>query len=159
MSEFGTLVVTTDFSETSRGAFGPALAIARRFSSTVVVVHVVEDRLPAFVDEFAAIPVEEILDSQVRRASEELERFVKPYEGFGVTLERVVLRGTPHLEIARIAAERAAGLIAMSTHGRGFITHALFGSTTERVVRRAPCPVLTVRAPELKERGGGTDAA
>jgi len=79
MSEYGTLVVTTDFSETSRGAFAPALAIARKFASTVVVVHVVEERLPAFVDEFAAIPVEEILDSQARRAVRELERFVKPY--------------------------------------------------------------------------------
>ena len=148
MSEFGTLVVTTDFSETSRHAFGPALAIARTFSSTVVVVHVVEDRLPAFVDEFAAVPVEEILDSQVRRATEELERFLKPYEAAGVALERLVLRGTPHLEIARLASERGAGMIVMSTHGRGFISHALFGSTTERVVRRAPCPVLTVRAPE-----------
>jgi nucleotide-binding universal stress UspA family protein len=154
MSEFDTLVVTTDFSETSRRAFAPALAIARRFSSSVVVVHVVEDRLPAFVDEFAAIPVEEILESQARRASQELERFVEPYESSGVRLERVVLRGTPHLEIARLAAERGAGLIAMSTHGRGFISHALFGSTTERVVRRAPCPVLTVRGPEPRERGG-----
>jgi nucleotide-binding universal stress UspA family protein len=159
MSEFETLVVTTDFSETSRRAFAPALAIARRFASSVVVVHVVEDRLPAFVDEFSAIPVDEILDSQARRASEELERFVKPHESSGVTIERVVLRGTPHLEIARIAAERGAGLIAMSTHGRGFISHALFGSTTERVVRRAPCPVLTVRAPEAGERGAGPGPA
>ena len=159
MSEYGTLVVTTDFSETSRGAFAPALAIARKFASDVVVVHVVEDRLPAFVDEFAAIPVDEILDSQARRAAQELERFTKPYEGAGVALERVVLRGTPHLEIARIAAERGAWLIAMSTHGRGFISHALFGSTTERVVRRAPCPVLTVRSPEPVERGGGPGPA
>jgi nucleotide-binding universal stress UspA family protein len=155
MSEYGTLVVTTDFSETSRSAFGPALEIARRFASTVVVVHVVEDRLPAFVDEFAAIPADEILDSQAKRAVLELERFVRPYEATGMALERVVLRGTPHLEIARIAAERKAWLIAMSTHGRGFISHALFGSTTERVVRRAPCPVLTVRSPEVDERGGG----
>ena len=148
MSDFGTLVVTTDFSETSRHALGPALSIARAFSSKVVVVHVVEDRLPAFVDEFAAVPVEELLDSQARRAAEELERFVKPYGEAGVAVERLVLRGTPHLEIARLAEERGAGMIVMSTHGRGFISHALFGSTTERVLRRAPCPVLTVRAPE-----------
>ncbi|MBZ5638713.1 MAG: universal stress protein [Acidobacteriia bacterium] len=159
MSDFETLVVTTDFSESSRRAFAPAMAIARKFSSTVVVVHVVEDRLPAFVDEFAAIPVEEILDSQARRAAQELQQFVKPYEGSGVPLERVVLRGTPHLEIARLAAERKAALVAMSTHGRGFISHALFGSTTERVVRRAPCPVLTVRGPEPKERGGDAGPA
>jgi nucleotide-binding universal stress UspA family protein len=159
MSEFGTLVVTTDFSENSRRAFAPALAIARRFSSSVVVVHVVEDRLPAFVDEFAAIPLEEILESQARRAAQELTHFLEPYAGSGVPLERVVLRGTPYLEIARLAAERGAGLIAMSTHGRGFISHALFGSTAERVVRRAPCPVLTVRGPEPRDRAQEPDPA
>ena len=159
MNGFEILVVTTDFSETTRLAFAPALAIARGFSSSIVVVHVVEDRLPAFVDEFAAIPLEEILESQARRASQELERFLEPYQGSGVPLERVVLRGTPHLEIARLAAERGAGLIAMSTHGRGFISHALFGSTAERVVRRAPCPVLTVRGPEPRDRGHESDPA
>jgi nucleotide-binding universal stress UspA family protein len=159
MSEFDTVVVTTDFSLNSRRAFAPALAIARKFASSVIVVHVVEDRLPAFVDEFTAIPLEEILESQARRATQELARFLEPYADSGVRLTPVVLRGTPHLEIARLAAERRAGLVAMSTHGRGFISHALFGSTAERVVRRAPCPVMTVRGAESRDRAGEADPA
>ena len=113
MSRFDTLVVTTDFSETSRRALAPALAIARRFGSTVVVVHVVEDRLPAFVDEFAAIPLEEILESQARRAAQELTHFLEPYAGSGVPLERVVLRS---LEVRRYNQIRG-GDGRMSPHG------------------------------------------
>ncbi len=148
MDSFETVVVTTDFSETSRRALPPALEIARRFGSRIALLHVVEDRLPPFVDEFTAYPVEEVLDSRVRRAEEELERFARPYEGAGIEIDRVVLRGVPHVEIAGLAAARGAWLLAMATHGRGFISHAIFGSTTERVLRKAPCPVLTVRAPE-----------
>jgi nucleotide-binding universal stress UspA family protein len=148
VNPFETIVVTTDFSETSRLALPAALEIAKVFGSKLVLLHVVEDRLPPFVDEFTAYPVEEVLGSRVRRAAEELERFALPHEGPGADIERVVLHGTPHLEIVAFAAARSAGLIAMATHGRGFISHALFGSTTERVLRRAPCPVLTVRTPE-----------
>ncbi len=148
MDSFETIVVTTDFSETSKRAVPPALEIARRFGSRIVLLHVVEDRLPPFVDEFTAYPVEEVLESRIRRAQEELERFGRSCEGAGVEIERVVLHGTPHVEIAALAAERGVGLLVMATHGRGFISHAIFGSTTERVLRKAPCPVLTVRAAE-----------
>jgi nucleotide-binding universal stress UspA family protein len=54
--------------------------------------------------------------------------------------------GVPHLEIVRAAEERHADLVVMATHGRGFFSHAFLGSTTERVIRRAPCPVLVVHA-------------
>jgi nucleotide-binding universal stress UspA family protein len=49
------------------------------------------------------------------------------------------------MEIVRLAEERQADLVVMATHGRGFISHAILGSTAERVLRRAPCPVLIVR--------------
>jgi len=147
MPGFQTILVTTDFSETSRDAFPPALELAERFGGKIVVVHVVEDRLPPFVDEFTAIPLDAILDSQLKRAAKDLDTFLGTVEGLPASAERVILHGTPHLEIVRAAEARSADLIAMATHGRGFLTHALAGSTTERVVRRAPCPVLTVRSP------------
>ena len=68
------------------------------------------------------------------------EHFLKHVEA-----EPLVAFGIPHKEIVDLAGKRSVDLIVMATHGRGFITHALFGSTTERVLRRAPCPVLTVR--------------
>jgi len=151
MSDFRTIVVTTDFSETSRHVFPAVAALASRFGSRVLALHVVEDRLPPFVDELTALPMDEIAGGRVKRATEELEAFVAESLR-GLPVERIVLLGVPHLEIVRFAEERGADLIAMATHGGGFISHALFGSTTERVVRRAPCPVLTARG---RESGSG----
>ena len=146
MAPFDTILVTTDLSDSSAPALEPALAIASRFGSRLLVVHVVEDRLPPFVDEFTAVPFEEILQAQERRAAEALQAFLAARLPAGSPAESVVLHGTPHLEIVRLAEERGAGLIVLATHGHGFLAHALFGSTTERVLRRAPCPVLTVRS-------------
>ena len=57
-------------------------------------------------------------------------------------------RGGPYVEIVRCAQESDIDLIVMGTHGRGFVAHILIGSVAEKVVRRSPCPVLTVRHPE-----------
>jgi nucleotide-binding universal stress UspA family protein len=62
-------------------------------------------------------------------------------------VEPLVAMGTPHVEIVRLAEEQGADLIVIATHGRGFISHAILGSTAERVLRRSPCPVLVVRDP------------
>jgi nucleotide-binding universal stress UspA family protein len=60
-------------------------------------------------------------------------------------VEKIVERGVPFVEIIRTAKEKKADLIVIGTHGRTGIDHMLFGSTAEKVVRKAPCPVLTVR--------------
>ncbi|MEJ2431894.1 MAG: universal stress protein [Pseudolabrys sp.] len=60
----------------------------------------------------------------------------------------VVIQGKPAPEIIRFAREHEVDMIVLGTHGRGLLDHALFGSTTERVVRKAPCPVLTCRLAE-----------
>ena len=147
MSGFRTIILTTDFSDTARQAFEPAIELARAFGSTLWLVYVEEDRLPPFAGEFPGIqgvPLNEILDSHRKRAEEELDRLAS--EQFAeVAVERRVLTGTPHREIVGFAEEQGADLIVMATHGRGFIAHALMGSTTERVIRHAPCPVMAVR--------------
>ncbi len=147
MSLFDTILITTDLSDTSVLAFGPGLDLARKFGSRVLVVHVVEDQLPAYMDEFTAVPVDAILEAQTRRATDDLEKFLQAHLPKDVEAERIVVHGVAHLEIARVAEERNVDLICMATHGRGFVAHALFGSTTERLLRKAPCPVLTIREP------------
>ncbi len=72
------------------------------------------------------------------------------------TIERAVRVGVPYVEIVRYAHEHDVDLIVMSTHGRGAVGHMLFGSLAERVVRRAPCPVLTVRQPGSHAGFSGT---
>jgi nucleotide-binding universal stress UspA family protein len=146
MGAFETILLTTDFSDLSRRAVNPALAIADRFGSRILVLYVVEDRLPPFVDEYTGISMEEILEAHSERAHREMARFVEVNLSGRSDVETVVVAGMPSTEVVRIAEERGVGLIVMATHGRGFVSHALFGSTTERVLRRAPCPVLTVCA-------------
>lgn len=146
MSGFKTIVLTTDFSDTAREAFEPALELARAFDSTLWLIYVEEDRLPPFAGEFPGIqgvPLNEILDSHRKRAEEELTRIAGELEHGRVQTR--VLSGTPHREVVRFAEEQRADLVVMATHGRGFIAHALMGSTTERVIRHAPCPVMAVR--------------
>jgi len=147
MSGFKTIVLTTDFSDTARQAFGPTVELARAFDADVWLVYVEEDRLPPFAGEFPGIqgvPLNEILESHRKRAEEELARIANE-ELNETRVQTRVLAGTPHREIVRFAEEQQADLVVMATHGRGFIVHALMGSTTERVIRHAPCPVMAVR--------------
>jgi universal stress protein A len=145
MKDFKVILLTTDFSDVAKRATEPALAIAKRFGARLLVLYVVEDRLPPFVDEYTGISLEDILEAHTKRAHEEMDQFVADGIEGAVSLEKLIVHGLPSTEIVRVAREREADLIAMATHGRGFISHTLFGSTTERVLRRAPCPVMTVR--------------
>ena len=127
------ILVPHDFSETSAAAVTYATDLAGRFQAALEVVHVVPEsnRDDAGPAEAAYRHLRNVRseDSRLREA-----RFH-------------VRSGTPHVEISRFAKECDVDLIVMGTHGRGFIGHALMGSVAEKVVRTAPCPVLTVRGP------------
>lgn len=140
-----TVLVTTDFSDTSKKAFGLARQIADAFGARIVLAYVVEDHLPPLMVDYGgyAARVADIMDSHEDHARKQLEE-LKPALGKDVTT--AVTAGIPHLEIITLATKFSADLIVMATHGRGFVSHAILGSTTERVLRRAPCPVLSVRA-------------
>ncbi len=71
----------------------------------------------------------------------------RPWLQAGVPVRESLLQGKPAHDVVRAAREGSFDMIVMGTHGRGVLDHALFGSTTERVVRKAPCPVLTCRKP------------
>ena len=145
MNEIKTIMVTTDFSETSKRAFGPAKLLAQKFGARLLLAHVEENRLPPLVVEYMAVGLEEVQQRQEQHARDELLKLAKDQLGGEVDCDSIVIPGTPHMEIVRLAEERKPDLIVMATHGRGFFSHALIGSTTERVLRHAPCPVLVVR--------------
>ena len=145
MDEIKTIMVTTDFSETSKKAFAPAKLLAQKFGARLVVAHVEENRLPPLVVEYMAVGLEEVQQRQEKHTRDELLNLATEQLGDEVDCDAVVVSGTPHMEIVRLAQERKPDLIVMATHGRGFFAQALIGSTTERVLRHAPCPVLVVR--------------
>jgi nucleotide-binding universal stress UspA family protein len=141
------ILLTTDFSETSKKAVTPALTLAAKFGAKLLLAYVEEDRLPPLVIEYMAVGVDDIRGQQRDLAAKRLAELAQALPAGATEIEPVVAMGTPHIEIVRLAEERQVDLIVMATHGRGFISHAILGSTAERVLRRAPCPVLIVRDP------------
>ncbi len=142
-----TILVPSDFSECSEAALRYALELARRFDARVHLLHVVQDPLTQpWAAEGFSLPLFEIVDDWHAQARERLKAVVPAADCDRVTIAAVV--ATPYAEILDYAARNDVDLIVMGTHGRGGVSHMLLGSIAERVVRRAPCPVLTVRHPQ-----------
>ena len=142
------ILVATDFSPHSEIAVQYAAEIARAFKAEVLICHVVEEvsilaELPPGGEAYFPPNLTQI---QQQQAEEKCRSLIASN---GIARGEVVIGiGSPFFEIIRLAKERSADLIIVGTHGRGAIAHMLMGSVAERVVRKAPCPVLTVRQGE-----------
>jgi nucleotide-binding universal stress UspA family protein len=138
------ILVPLDFSPPSKKALGYAVAVARQFKAKLTLLHVVE---PVATPDFAAsFPLLMEDDDLMAAAKNELGRVVKATRVPRGMVEKILVRfGRSFHEIADAARTRRADLIIISTHGYTGLKHAVLGSTTERVVRHAPCPVLVVR--------------
>ena len=101
--------------------------------------------MPPLVIEYPGIGFDDMMQHQREQATEHLGRLVEEQLGKELETEFRIIDGIAHVGIVQLARELEADLIVMTTHGRGFFSHTILGSTTERVVRRAPCPVLVVR--------------
>lgn len=152
MSKFESILVPLDFSDCSREALKHARDLVDKFGSKLHVLHVIHDlstelpdfgmglAFPAFLEDLSS--KQEELEEAALNA---LAREVDPAWQKGKHVTLATRQGPPFVEIVRYAREHAIGLIVMGTHGRSGLTHALLGSVTEKVLRKAPCPVLTVR--------------
>ena len=138
------ILVPLDFSPPSKKALDYAVAFARQFKAKLTLVHVVE---PVATPDFAAsFPLAMENDQSMAAAKKQLESLVKAARIPRSAVEKILVRfGRSFHEIAGAARTRKVDLIIISTHGYTGLKHALLGSTTERVVRHAPCPVLVVR--------------
>lgn len=142
---FKKILLTTDLSELSLNAFAPALELARKFDATILLAHIGEFQIPPLYVEYTGFQFKDMIDEHQGRAREELRGLAEQQlEGYA-KVEPVVAIGSPHEEIVDLAVKKEVDMIVMATHGRGFMAHALLGSTTERVLRHAPCPVLAIR--------------
>jgi universal stress protein A len=91
---------------------------------------------------------ENLFDEAAWRSEESLVRLSRDVQGSNVKIETLQRLGTPYEQIIKVARERGVDLIIIATHGYTGLKHFLLGSTTERVVRVSPCPVLVVRQEE-----------
>ncbi len=156
-----TILVPVDFSDASALALRYARALAEAFGSAVHLLHVVQDPyVQPWAAEALGVSLAGVLERWEQDALAQLERLLPPSERGSLAVTCATRVGHPFVEILGYAAETHADLIVMGTHGRGPVAHMLLGSVTERVVRRAPCPVLTVRpAPRRDRRAEGTEGS
>lgn len=142
------ILTTTDFSQESRTGVHYAIALAEKLKATVALLHVLEP-LPTLAG-MEAVP---ILTSDLEsKANAELKTFAKRQGESRFALTSLLRTGKAFHEITAAADERAADLIVMATHGYTGVSHVLLGSTAERVVRHASCPVLTVPVPNTTKQ-------
>ena len=151
MIEVKTILHPTDFSEPSKHALQYALSLAEEFKATLCVLHVIEDVAGAmYFDLLQAPPLAQLMADIEKQAQSALDDLVPRETRARIQTECLIRKGVPFLEIIRCAGEIKADMIVCGTHGRTGLKHALFGSVAEKVVRKAPCPVLSVRHPEHK---------
>jgi nucleotide-binding universal stress UspA family protein len=142
------ILVATDFSEPARVAVNYGRDLGHAYDATLHVIHVIEDMLAFYGPDigFALADVERSIEAAVRR---DLDSTIAKHEDDPLDIVAVVKRGSNVAHaITEYAKANAIDLIIVGTHGRGAVSRFLMGSVAERVVRSAPCPVLTVRAHE-----------
>jgi nucleotide-binding universal stress UspA family protein len=149
MIDLHRILVPTDFSKYSLSALKYGAAFAEKFGAELYLLHVVQNLAVVIPDiipvEPPLVPPTEQLKPAVYAA---FDRLVQENALQGLTIHREVREGPPFYEIIRYAKEAHIDLIVMGTHGHSGLAHVLLGSVSEKVVRKAPCPVLTVRHPE-----------
>ncbi|MBZ0177957.1 MAG: universal stress protein [Melioribacteraceae bacterium] len=145
--EINKILVPIDFSDYSKSALKYAVGFAEKFNAELYLVYVVEPQVyPAdFTMGQVAVPPMEA--DMTKIAENELNALAKQEIGGKVKTNSLIKVGQPFMEINETAAENDIDLIIIATHGHTGVEHLLFGSTAEKVVRKAPCPVLTLREP------------
>ena len=149
MIRLKTVLVATDFGESSEAALTYGRDLARAFDATLHVLHIVQNVYTVWGTE-AYISVLPDLQRDVEDAARvRLEALLSDEDRMALHATAVVRTSSaPAAAIVEYAHDAKIDLIIMGTHGRGAVAHMLMGSVAERVVRTAPCPVLTVRHPE-----------
>jgi nucleotide-binding universal stress UspA family protein len=137
-----TILHPTDFSKRAEYAFQLACALARDYGARLLIAHV-KTPPAAVYGEMGALPPE---PAEVEEALKEWLNRIRPVDE-RITVDHFFLVGEPAEEIVRLAGKQRADIIVMGTHGRRGFGRLLMGSVAEQVVRKAACPVVTIKAP------------
>jgi len=143
------ILVPIDFSVHSKNALKYAIPMAEKFGAKLHLVYVVEPTVyPADLG-FGQVVLPGVEDELREKGAEELQSLIEKEIAGRVEASSTVRTGNPHHEILSEADEQEVDLIVVATHGHSGVEHMLFGSTADRIVRHARCPVLTVRPPNF----------
>jgi nucleotide-binding universal stress UspA family protein len=148
MIKMNNILFPTDFSDFSKYAASFAISFACDYGAKLYVLHVVE--IAHEIREIVGVeapPMEEIRSRAKELAIDEIKEAATPELFEKLDYEVACVRGKPFAEIIGFARDNEADMIVMGTHGRGALMAAMMGSTAEKVVRKSPCPVFTVRLP------------
>jgi nucleotide-binding universal stress UspA family protein len=154
------ILVPVDFSPHAEHAFTYATTLAERFGAKLALLYVVDDSFVTggWSSEIYVPNVPELMENLIADADRRLATLKASAAALGLAAETAVIRGRPAHAIVEHAKNGGFDLIVMGTHGRTGVSHVVMGSVAERVLRKAPCPVLTVRA-EAVEASAKPEAA
>ena len=153
MHDLNKILMPTDFSEASAAALKHACHLAEATHAEVCVLHIVENDYPLDVRTELYPSSDEFFQRRDRHAREQLDALLTPAEQERYRVSLVLRHGDPVTEILQYLHEHAAvHLVVMATHGRGAVKRFVLGSVADKMVRLAPCPVLTLRAPAPSQR-------
>ncbi|MCX7797458.1 MAG: universal stress protein [Melioribacter sp.] len=141
------ILVPIDFSDYSKNALKYAAQFAKHFNAKMYLIYVIEPVIYPTDFSMGQIVLPSIDSNLQTRAEEELKNLAKNFIDPSISVETIIKTGKPFVEINETAKEKDIDLIIIATHGHTGVEHLLFGSTAEKVVRKAPCPVLTLREP------------
>ena len=145
---FYRIIVPTDFSSCSEEAWRLAQRLAGMSGAELVLTHVLSEA-PLFREGPFIMPkVREVFEAARSFGEQTLEEWVAKARSEGLPARAALRTGVAYREIVALATDEQADLIVIGTHGRGGVDRALLGSVADRVIRLAPCPVLSVREPD-----------
>ncbi len=142
------ILVPIDFSDYSKKALHYAVPFARQFNAKIYLLYVVEPTIYPADFSFGQIGMPNVENELRTKGEQELQELIKNEIKNAVPSEALVKVGLPFVEVVSFAKDEKIELIIVATHGHSGVEHVLFGSTAEKIVRKAPCPVLVVRSDE-----------
>lgn len=145
------ILFPTDFSEGSVHALHSAVDLAKHYNANLTILHVIYDIGKAYESHVPHISTDEIHKEMDAWAMKELDKCCLEETRGLANVDKSVLLGVPYEEIIKFAEKEKIDLIVIGTYGRSGLERFIFGSTAERVVRGATCPVMTVRVPKHRE--------
>jgi len=147
MNKIRKILMPVDFSENSRVALDWAMSIANKLGAKVILFHAMETS--DFIKELAE-QEDDVLSRVKSGAAMQLQQFADKYNDKKISVAASIDEGKPFVKIIEAAKSYDVDLIVMGTHGRTGLRQTLIGSVAEKVVRKAPCPVMIVKHPDYK---------